>query len=495
MTVVLNNRHDITLEAVRRVAWGGEDCTLSDIALAAITRARQSFMKLVNSDRSQFIYGTTTAGGEGARHRLSAEEQKALPQRRQPLKGFSFGDPLPARVTRAIVLARLANFIEGNGKVRPELASRVLNLLREASLPEVPSRGTTWAGETTVPSRLFRPVRESGDLQEGEGMALVNGSCVAPGLAADAALRSAKRMAIVANVYALSIEALNAPLDHYEPVLKDLWGDPHDGMALDALNHLLAGADREGRRTYQAPVSWRIVPRVMGQMYRAAEKLETAASTSLRAVSDNPVYVLPDTAHPLGRAFSTGGYHNGMVTPALDWMAQAWADLCGLADRHTTKLLRGDVSLMPNRLTDADHPFTVRFDVAQVQWGEEARHAAQPTFIPMSEGGGSTQDDTPNPVMIAWRKEQMAAECLDAAMAMLAATASQALHVAGRDPAPPLRPFLAAVRGHFPPVEDYRDQGPEAERLTRAFVAATVSPDPDLLVGDPNDAVLSHIVH
>jgi len=260
---------------------------------------------------------------------------------------------------------------------------------------------------------------------------------------------------------------MNAPLEAYDPALKALWGDPHEAEALDALGALLAGTRTDGRREYQAPVSYRILPRVLGQAHRAVALLERAAATSLRSASDNPVYVLPDEEHPHGRVFSTGGYHNGMAAPAIDLVAQSWADLCGLCDRHMTKLQQGDVSLLPDRL--AVNRYMIGFDRVQVQWGEEARAAAQPTFIPMSEGGGSPQDDTPCPTHLAYGKELRVSECLDACLAMLAITASQALHVAGREPAPPLRSLLAEVRALFPPVDSLRDQGAEAELVWRAF--------------------------
>ena len=59
---------------------------------------------------------------------------------------------------------------------------------------------------------------------------------------------------------------------------------------------------------------------------------------SLRSVTDNPVYVPPDEGHPLGRAFSTGGFRNAMAYPALNALAAAWADLTLLAQRHVTAL-------------------------------------------------------------------------------------------------------------------------------------------------------------
>jgi histidine ammonia-lyase len=65
----------------------------------------------------------------------------------------------------------------------------------------------------------------SGDLVEGEGMALINGSPCATALAADVTLHAGNRLRLAEAIFALSIEALAAPLDAYDEALDDLRGD------------------------------------------------------------------------------------------------------------------------------------------------------------------------------------------------------------------------------------------------------------------------------
>ena len=47
MSIVLNRRADLTLEALKRVAWRGEAVQLSADARANIARAREDFLKLI----------------------------------------------------------------------------------------------------------------------------------------------------------------------------------------------------------------------------------------------------------------------------------------------------------------------------------------------------------------------------------------------------------------------------------------------------------------
>ncbi len=283
--------------------------------------------------------------------------------------------------------------------------------------------------------------------------------------------------------FALSIEAFRAPLEHYDAALDSLWNDEHEAAALRGLRHYLVDAG-DGRRNFQAPVSYRILPRVLGHAHRATAQAERAAARSLASVSDNPVYIPPDADHAWGRCLSTGGYHNAMASPALDDLAAIWADLCLLCDRHASKLLIGRVSHLPDLLLvdrdpgDADGHGNVGYvPMAVTGYLEQAKAAAQRTFIPGSESAGSGQDDVASPVFLAFAKEARAGRCLDAALAMLAVMAAQALHVTKRQPPPALRGFVADLRAIVPAVEADRLLGPELGRLAEDFSRQVFSPE------------------
>ena len=106
MTVTLNNRRDFTLEHLKRVAIGGESIRISRSAKTSMNQARRSFMTYLNSDRSRFIYGTTSGAGHHASQRLSPKQQKQMAQQRNRVApGGGFGpDYLPERVVRMIIL-------------------------------------------------------------------------------------------------------------------------------------------------------------------------------------------------------------------------------------------------------------------------------------------------------------------------------------------------------------------------------------------------------
>jgi histidine ammonia-lyase len=476
MTVMVDSRDDFTLENYRRVAVGGESVAIGPGARQTMAEGRADFLRLLESDRTQYIYGVTSSFGPRAKLTIPPDQQRAHARafgfrRGNWARGFG-GGYLDERVVRGILFARLANFVAGNSKARPVVAERLAAML-DGPLPRVPLDGEVGAGEVLPMAHVMSGFRRD-DLEEGEANPLMNGSPVSAALAADAALQACHRLDHAEQIFALSVEAFGAPLDSYDDVLDDLWGDEDEAAALAALRRCLEGASPDGRQQAAVPASYRVLGRVLGQAHRAVTGAEEAARVSLRSVTDNPVYVSPDEGHPLGRAFSTGGFHNAMAYPALNALAAAWADLTLLAQRHVTALCTAAAAAPPARASRSAAGAATGLEPALGGLVEEARAAAMPTLLPAAVN--DPQDDVSSPTFSAHRRQTRAAECLDSALAVLAAAASQALLHAGRRPAPPLHDLLVAVRAIFPPGEGSpRDVGARGDDLAAALARSAVT--------------------
>ena len=77
MTVILNNRWDINLDAFFRVAWQREPVKISPTAMQRIETSRQGFLDMIERDPSVVVYGVTTSMGEQASQRLTLEQRIA----------------------------------------------------------------------------------------------------------------------------------------------------------------------------------------------------------------------------------------------------------------------------------------------------------------------------------------------------------------------------------------------------------------------------------
>ncbi|MEL7470512.1 MAG: aromatic amino acid lyase [Pseudomonadota bacterium] len=475
MTIVLDSLADFTLEAAKAVAWNGRGVSLGPTALEAMRAARARFEALIENPEV-VIYGVTSGYGQQAKIRLSPEERKVHAARLPKAPAASWGDPLPDRVARGIVFARLANFVEGHAAVSPDLAVAVARMLEDAEQPVVPARGQGGAGEILSLSHLFLPVLAKVTPAEKDALSLINGSPAATGLVTDAALAARSRLELACQVLALTFEAFNAPLTHLDPGLDALWNNPHDGWALGRLRALLDAGHGGARRPYQAPVSFRILPRILGQAHLATETAEAVAAQSLMAVTDNPVVLPPDAGNPHGRAISTGGYHNAQAPMAMDQITAAYANLAVIAERMCGKMLDAAISLLPDEVYSGPpdgRGYLGCLPMAAAGYAEEARGLATATLLPGSETGGFGANDVASPVFLGWSKQDRAGMLLEHTLASLAPIALRAFDVTERPIPGPLVELAEQTRARVPDLADADTLGPSVGRLA-AFFHATV---------------------
>ncbi|SVE23103.1 uncharacterized protein METZ01_LOCUS475957, partial [marine metagenome] len=241
---------------------------------------------------------------------ISAKERKRLKELGMPFIGLSFGDDyLPETKVRAMVFAILALFLRGGAAVSKKFAQDLAKAL-DGDMPKIPAGGLTSPGEILPLFYLMRlmPSPSENQLQASGG----NTACCSVGMASIAAIEANRRLIVAQKAFALSYDAMQAPLEHIDPGLKLLWGDPYEARAIDNLSALLKGTQNENRRPFQAPVSYRILPRLLGQALRASQRLSTTSEESLQSMVSNPIF-FPRGSGSKVEAISTGGDHNSLL--------------------------------------------------------------------------------------------------------------------------------------------------------------------------------------
>src|SRR4051794_41429792 len=120
-------------------------------------RAHAAFERFLaarlTEDPDALLYGITTGPGDAGDAVLSDRARRTRPP--GLWTAASFGEPLPERVVRAIVLARLANLVDGHAAVRPAVAVAVAAMLDGGAVPPVPARGDGGAGGIPAPGPPF----------------------------------------------------------------------------------------------------------------------------------------------------------------------------------------------------------------------------------------------------------------------------------------------------------------------------------------------------
>ena len=474
MTVLLNGIQDLSLSNLERIADGHEKVRFGGPALANLHRAHTEFRQFVKDHPRQFIYGVTSDYGPNAKRQISAKERKRLRELGMPFIGLSFGDDyLPETKVRAMVFAILALFLRGGAAVSKKFAQDLAKAL-DGDVPRIPAGGLTSPGEILPLFYLMRlmPSPSENQLQASGG----NTACCSVGMASIAAIEANRRLIVAQKAFALSYDAMQAPLEHIDPGLKPLWGDPYEARAIDNLSALLKGTQNENRRPFQAPVSYRILPRLLGQALRASQRLSTTSEESLQSMVSNPIF-FPRGSGSKVEAISTGGYHNSLLPQALDGMAMSWVDLAEVARRHIIKLHKGPVSHLPDRLVRDGDTFrtgrtTSYIEFVAADFIDEMRRWAEPSLLSAGEPGASEQDDINAMGYIACRNEARVAVLFDRVMALLAGVSSHALDVCSRAVPTNLDEFAQEIRRDFPPVSKKRELGKSAEKLTNRLTAA-----------------------
>ena len=462
MTVLVAASEDVDLKAVQRVAWRRERLEIAPEALARVERRRREFEAFVEANARVPLYGITTRHHYGAGTVLSPEERDAYHSRLTAAPP-SVGPPLPERLVRAIILARVASFLDGHGMVRAETIAAVAGML-ERPLPYVPERGHGEPGEIIALGHLFRGLRL--EFGVGGAMPLLNGSPCAAAALADVTLAGSRRLALAEEVFALAAEAILAPLEHCDPLLERLWCDEYQALAVGRMRELLQGG-AEKRRPYQAPVSFRSAPRMLGWLHRLQAQSEECATLSLRAASGNPTFAFPEDRPPHGAVIHNGGYHNPLAAPLINGLARAWADLAQLATHQVERLVENPNGLMA---AEAESRLTGLY-MPQTGWAEEARQAAQSTLISL---GGVGQTDTATPDLLAWRLACEAGRALDVTLATLAVVASHAIHHGEGRPPRQLAQLFTEVLAYVPIAADPAAIAAGLPRLSQHFAQRVI---------------------
>jgi histidine ammonia-lyase/phenylalanine ammonia-lyase len=397
--VVRIDGDSLTLEEVLAVARGG-----AQVALSPQPEVRERIEASVRLNRELIaegipIYGVTTGVGDSV-HRQVAPDRAALMQRYLIRKnGCGTGPTLPVDAARAVVLVRANCLAKGYSAVRPIIIERLLDLLNADYVPVIPEQGSVGASGDLVPASYVAAVllgerrvlhdgavlpasaaweaigKQPLDLEEKEGLALINGTHFMAGIAALAAL-DAERVAAAADLCtAMLCEALGGIVSAFHPFIQEVKPHPGSGRSAGHVRSLLDTSqlvrpyhevvgqvgtmDARGYRELPVKIqdkySLRCAPQCIGALYDTVEWVKRWLTTEINSANDNPLYDLDNRQVHSGGNFS--GFH---VALAMDTLKTAVASIGDLLDRQLELMVdeKFNNGLTPNLIADLpdDHP-------------------------------------------------------------------------------------------------------------------------------------------
>jgi phenylalanine ammonia-lyase len=363
-TVVVGNRN-LTIDDVASVARYGALVRIDD-SQDVLQRVQASCDYIRDAVESgQPIYGVTSGFGGMANVVISPESAALLQNNLMRYHKVGAGKRIPVADVRAAMLLRASSHLHGASGIRFELIQRMETFLNAGVTPHVYEFGSIGASgdltplayisgsligldrcytvdfngqEMDAPTALEKLGLEPLQLLPKEGLAMMNGTSVMTGIAANCVYDTKILLALALGAHALAIQGLNGTNQSFHPFIHKL--KPHSGQkwAAAQMLNLLAGSllireeldgshDYRGENPIQDRYSLRCLPQYMGPIVDGIEQIQRQIEVEINSVTDNPLIDVENQAcyhggNFLGQYIGVGmdqlRYYMGLLAKHLD---------------------------------------------------------------------------------------------------------------------------------------------------------------------------------
>ncbi len=358
----------------------GEPVSLSAEARRLMEASRRFVEQIIA--RGEVVYGINTGFGALSEVTIPSDELRELQINLVRSHACGVGDPLPERVSRAMLLHRANVLAKGFSGCRPLVVETLIAMLNNGVHPVIPAKGSVGASGDLAPlahqalvvigegEAFYRGERMPGGeamqragvepllLEAKEGLALLNGT-QAMTATGGLALVDAWKLANAADVIgAMTLEALRGTPVAFDEKIHAV--RPHKGQRESArrLRELIEHSEiRESHRDkaadprVQDAYALRCMPQVHGAVRDALAHARHVVEVEINSATDNPLVFAE-----AGEVLSGGNFHGEPVSLAYDYAAVAVADLATISERRVERLVNPALSGLPAFLSP--HPGT-----------------------------------------------------------------------------------------------------------------------------------------
>ncbi|HHT9119706.1 MAG TPA: histidine ammonia-lyase [Candidatus Hypogeohydataceae bacterium YC41] len=368
--VILDGEHLAieTLVGIARSAPGSPEVKLSPAVFESLKKVRRLIQEAVSQQK--VVYGVTTGFGALATVVLSKEQTKDLQRNILLSHSAGVGEPFDLETTRAIMALRAHGLAKGYSGIRPETLQVLVGMINKGVCPIIPQRGSVGASGDLAPlahmalvligegEAFYQGERLSGgeamrraglptvQLEEAEGLALVNGTQVMTAIGA-LVVHDATLLMKAADIAAgISLEVLMGSNVQLNPKIHTV--RPHPGQSLTAENLRRLTADsaiitsHKDCTRVQDAYSIRCIPQVHGASRDALEYVRRVITTEMNSATDNPLF-FADT----GEILTGGNFHGQPVALAMDFLSMALSELANISERRVERLVNPYLSGLP----------------------------------------------------------------------------------------------------------------------------------------------------
>nr|WP_214158099.1 histidine ammonia-lyase [Kineosporia corallincola] len=489
-----------TFADVVAVARYGARVHLDPAALEAVDASRARIEALAQDTEPH--YGISTGFGALANTFIAPDSRTQLQRSLIRSHAAGSGEPVETEVVRALMFLRLSTLMTGRTGVRSSTVRAYAALLDAGLTPVVHEFGSlgcsgdlaplshcalALTGEGSVRTADGRVVDAAQALEqaglepvvlaEKEGLALINGTDGMLGQLV-LALHDLTTLFTTADIAAaMSVEALLGTDAVFADDLQQLRPQPGQAVSAGNIRRMLAGSPvvashrGPGCTRVQDAYSLRCAPQVHGAARDTLAHAATVAGHELAAAIDNPV-VTPD-----GRIESNGNFHGAPVAYVLDFLAIAVADLAGMSERRTDRLLdparsQGLPAFLAHDAGVDSGLMIAQYTAAGIV--SELKRLAVPASVD-SIPSSAMQEDHVSMGWAAARKLRRAVDGLARVLAIEIITGARGLDLrAPLLPGPATGAVLGLVRERVAGPGPDRFLAPDIETITRAVLSGAV---------------------
>ncbi|MDQ3126657.1 MAG: histidine ammonia-lyase, partial [Pseudomonadota bacterium] len=405
MTTLTIGQSPLTLAQLRAVLDAPCTVELAPAAWTAVDRGAAVVAAIVAEGRT--VYGVNTGFGLLANTSIATDDLETLQKNLVLSHACGVGALLDERVTRLLMVLKIASLSKGASGIRRETLEALIALVNADVLPCIPSKGSVGASGDLAPLAHMSCVligvgeaRHKGEtlsaedalarvdlkplvLGPKEGLALLNGTQCSTALALAGLFAAEAAFAAGIAAGALSVDALKGSDAPFDARIHALRGQPGQIAVAARLRALMAGsAIRESHRDFchkvQDPYSLRCQPQVMGAVLDVLRNAAATLEREANAVTDNPLVFIED-----GDVISGGNFHAEPVAFAADMIAMALCEIGNISERRTAILVDPKMSDLPAFLVK-ESGLNSGFMIAQVTAAAlvaENRMVAHPCVI------------------------------------------------------------------------------------------------------------------
>ncbi len=355
----------LTIEEVVKVARNNCQVKISeDVNL--LKRVQQSCDYINNAvETGEPVYGVTSGFGGMANVVISPEQAIELQNNLMLYHKVGAGAKLPLADIRAAMLLRMNSHLQGASGIRLELIRRMEVFLNAGVTPHVPEFGSIGASgdltplayicgaitgshknylvdfngeETDAPTALERLGLSPMQLQPKEGLAMMNGTSVMTGIAANCVWDAQTFLSLSMGAHALMVQGMNGTNQSFHQFIHNCKPHPGQKWAAATMLELITGSelirneldgshDYRGNRPIQDRYSLRCLPQYLGPIVDGIEQIAAQIETEINSVTDNPLIdidrqVSYHGGNFLGQYIGTGmdnlRYYLGLLAKHLD---------------------------------------------------------------------------------------------------------------------------------------------------------------------------------